>query len=131
MDERIKSLVEIIERLETRINAYWNFYIIVVLASIGWLMSTKIPFTTNQGIALTIALSMYFIANYFVIRTATKRVIAFEDELNLVSKKIETTSSVLKSELSNTSIRYRLFANGVLHGVLDIAVIFAIWSKLS
>jgi hypothetical protein len=65
MDERIKSIIEIIDRLETRINAYWNFYIIVVLATIGWLMSSRTPFATNQGIALTIALSVFFFCEFF------------------------------------------------------------------
>lgn len=119
------------EKFEIRINAYWNFFIIMVLATIGWLMSSRTPFTTNQAIALTIALCMFFIASYFVIRATTKRLIAFEDELNLLSKNIEFNSSLLKSELSKTSIPYRLFATGVLHCVIDIAVIFAIWSKLS
>ena len=131
MDQRIESIVEIMEKFETRINAYWNFYFILVLATIGWLMSSRTPFTTSQAIALTIALCMFFITSYFMIHAATKRTLAFEDELNLLLKYIELNSSVLKSELSATSIRYRLIATGVLHGIIDIAVIYAIWSKLS
>ena len=131
MVEEIKSVIEIMEKLETRINTYWNFYIIVVLATIGWLMSSKTPFTINQGISLTVALGMYFIANYFVICAASKRVIAFEDELKLISQNTQINSSILKTELSKTSMRYRVFAINVLHAVIDISVLFSIWSKLS
>ena len=131
MDEHIKLIFDIIEKIESRINAYWNFYFIVVIATIGWLMSSKIPFTTNQAIVLTIALFMFFTASYFILRSATKRVIAFEDELNFISKNIEINSGMLKLELLNASIRGRLLATGILHSVIDVAVIFAIWSKLS
>ena len=90
MDEHIKNIIEIIESIEKRINAYWNFYIIVVLATVGWLMSSKAPFTTNQGISLTIAICLFFTASFFIMRAATKRAVAFEDELNLASQKLES-----------------------------------------
>ena len=131
MDERIKCIVDIIERIESRINAYWNFYFILVIATIGWLMSAKIPFKTNQAIVLTIALCVFFWASFFMIRSATRRVIAFEQELNFLSAKIEINSKVLRSELLKATTRGRLLVTGIMHSVIDIAVIFSIWSKLS
>lgn len=130
MVDEIKNTIDIIETLETRINTYWNFYFIVVLAVIGWLMSSRTPFTESQGIALTVAISLFLIANLSVIRAATKRVMAFESELKVASTKQEFHSSALKEELSHASIGNRLFASYLLHGVIDIAVIYAIWSKL-
>lgn len=131
MDERIKCIVDIIERIESRINAYWNFYFILVVATIGWLMSSKTPFKTDQAIILTIALCVFFSTNFFMIRSATKRVIAFEHELNFLSANIEINSRALKSELSKATTRGRLLINSIMHSVIDIAVIVAIWSKLS
>ena len=131
MDEQIKHTLEIIEKLESRINTYWNFYTIVVVAVIGWLLSSKTPFTVPQGIALTIAILMFFTANFSVMRSATKRVIAFESELNIASKKFEFNSNALKSNLSNDSMPRRLIASYILHGIVDLAVIYAIWSKLA
>jgi hypothetical protein len=130
MDERVKCIIDIIEKIEGRINTYWNFYFILIIAIIGWLMSSKTPFTTYQAIVLTIALCMFFTANYFIVRAATKRVVAFEDELNFLSKNIAINSSILKSNLLNASIRGRLLATGVLHIIINVAVLFAIWSKL-
>ncbi len=131
MDESIKKIIDIIESLESRINSYWNFYIVVVVATIGWLMSAKVPFTIDQGVALTIAIGLFFIANFLVMRSATKCVIAFEDELNTASQKYEFDSVVLKEELSHTSMPSRLLLSYLLHGSIDIAVIYAIWSKLA
>ena len=131
MDNEIKKIVEIIESLESRINSYWNFYIVVVLATIGWLMSSNTPFTTNQGIALTIAVGLFFAANFAVLRAATKRVVAFEDELNSLANIHEFKSPVLKNHLTHDSLRYRLSSSYLLHLVIDVSVIYAIWSKLA
>ena len=131
MDSGIKNLIDIIETLESRINSYWNFYIVVVVATIGWLMSSKTPFTIPQGVALTVAIGLFLLANFLVLRAATKRVTAFEAELNAASQKQEFKSSLLKKELSGASTPNRLLASYVLHGVIDVAVIYAIWSKLA
>ena len=128
MNEEIKN---IIENIEKRINLYWNFYFIVVITTIGWLMSSKIPFTLNQGIILTIAIILFFVANLFVIKTATRRIIAFENELNLVSEAQEFKSNTLKKELSRNSMKWRIGGVFILHGIIDISIIFAILSKLN
>ena len=130
MAESIKNIVDVIESLESRINSYWNFFVVVVVASIGWLMSSKTPFTTNQGIALTIALGLFFLANLLVLRAATKRVLAFEDELNSATARVEFASPRLKAELGRATLPGRMAGTYLLHGALDISVIYAIWSKL-
>ena len=104
MNERIKAVFEIIEKLESRINTYWNFYTVAVIAVIGWLISSKTQFTETQVIYLTIAMSMFFAANFSIMRAATKRVISFEMELNILSKESEFLSNALKEELSNNSM---------------------------
>ena len=131
MDEQVKNVLNITDKLESRINSYWNFYTIVVLAVIGWLMSSKAPFSTSQGIALTIALLMFFAANFFLMRLATLRLLAFECELSALSSNLEFASDELKRNLLRNSMPYRLPASYILHFVVDAAVIYAIWSKLA
>ena len=75
-------------------------------------------------------MSLFFAANFSVMRAATKRVIAFENELNTISKNLEFKSDSLKNELSNDAMPGRLIASYVLHGSVDAAVIYTIWSKL-
>ncbi|MFT7089090.1 MAG: hypothetical protein ACJAU4_000889 [Glaciecola sp.] len=133
MDSNIKNIIEIIETLESRINSYWNFYIIAVFAVIGWLMAAGAAaksMSGNQGIALIIAVVIFLFANILVIRAATKRMVAFEAELNAVSKQQEFKSQALKQELSRTSMKNRLNASYLLHVIVDIALLYAIWSKL-
>lgn len=131
MEERIKDIIDIIEKLESRINAYWNFYTLIVIATIGWLMSSKTPFTIEQSIALTIALSLFFLANLSVMRSATRRVVAFEQELNQIAQDTEFCSDDLKIELGRQTMPFRVVASYLLHFTVDIAVIFSIWSKVS
>jgi hypothetical protein len=131
MNEKIIKTLEIIEKLESRINAYWNFYTIIVVANVGWLMSAKTPFSLTQSIALTIALSVFFLANFSVMRAATKRVVAFESELNAICNDFECNSATLKKELSSNSMPGRLLVSTLLHLAVDTAVIYSIWSKLS
>ena len=83
MDDEAARLLDAIERLESRLNSYWNFYTLVVLATVGWLMSAANPFSANQSVAVTVALGLFFLANLSVIRGATRRILALEDELRL------------------------------------------------
>lgn len=131
MEERIKDLLDIIEKLESRINTYWNFYTLVVIAAVGWLMSSKTPFTIEQSIALTIALSLFFLANFSVMRAATIRVVAFERELNKITQSTEFLTSELMIELGRETMPFRVLASYLLHVIVDIAVIFVIWSKVA
>jgi predicted neutral ceramidase superfamily lipid hydrolase len=131
MDNQITAIIETIEKLESRINAYWNFYTVIVVATVGWLMSSKTPFTPHQSIALSLALILFFAANLSVMRAATRRVIAIESELNEKSSECNFSSSLLKSELSRNSMPFRLEASYMLHFVVDAAVLYSVWSKVA
>ena len=67
----LKELLELSEKLEDRINAYWNFYTIVVLAVAGWLVSGLPSYKTIDAIVLAITLGAFFLSNISVIRFAT------------------------------------------------------------
>ena len=85
MNEQTRTLLDMIEKLESRVNAYWNFFSVVALAVSGWLITSKATLTTTQGIVLAIAVVIFFGANLSVVRAATARLLAFEAELNAVA----------------------------------------------
>ena len=91
-----KELLDSIEKVESRINAYWNFYMLVVLAVMGWLFTVDTLDNSFVKSILTIALLLYFVSNFGVIRAATIRVMALECELNQLTKNSEFRSSELK-----------------------------------
>jgi hypothetical protein len=130
MDQKIKDLIEVTDKLESRVSSYWNFYTVVVVAIIGWLVSSKKDFSLSysQALVATIVCIGFFIANFYGIRAATKRVIAVESELNALAKKTEFESALLKKELSYSSST--LLPSWILHIFVDIIVLFVIWSSV-
>lgn len=130
MDQKIKDLIEVIDKLESRVSSNWNFYTIVVVAIIGWLVSSQISFSFSQVLVVTIVCISFFIANFYAMRAATKRVIAVESELNALARKTEFESVLLKKELSHSSSSLQLISSSVLHISVDIIVLIAIWARV-
>ncbi len=69
----LKDLLALIEDLEKRINAYWNFYTVVVLAVVGWLFTKETGLARGEAWALTIGLTIFFFGNFSVMNGATSR----------------------------------------------------------
>jgi len=130
MDQKIKDLIEVTDKLESRVSSNWNFYTVVVVAIIGWLVSSQISFSYSQVLVVTIVCISFFIANFYAMRAATKRVIAVESELNALAKKTEFESALLKKELSHSSSALQLISSSVLHISVDIIVLIAIWTRV-
>ncbi len=130
MDQKIKDLIEVTDKLESRVSSNWNFYTVVVVAIIGWLVSSQISFSYSQVLVVTIVCIAFFIANFYAMRAATKRVIAVESELNTLAKKTEFESPLLKKELSHSSSTLQLISSSVLHVSVDIIVLIAIWTRV-
>jgi hypothetical protein len=119
------------EKIESRANLYCNFYLIVVVATIGSLMSSRVPFTVHQSIALTLGLFGFFAGNFGVIRSATKRIEALEAEIMAQSAQARFTSEALKANLSTRAMWARIPASYAIHVVIDAGVDFSIWTKLA
>ena len=126
MDQNIKDIIEVADKLESRVSSYWNFYTVVVVAIIGWLVSSQISLSYSQALVVTIVCIVFFIANFHAMRAATKRVIAVESELNALAKKTEFESALLKKELSHSSSTLQLISSSVLRVSVDIIVLSAL-----
>jgi len=125
----LKELLDLSEKLEDRINAYWNFYTIVVLAVAGWLVSGLPSFKTIDAIVLAIALGAFFLANISVIRFATLKLTALESEIETIASSADLKSEKYIKQLRSWSIPNRMALSWVLHLLVDIAVLTAIFVK--
>ena len=126
MDQKIKDIIEVADKLESRVSSPWNFYTVAVVAIIGWLVSSQISLSYSQALVVTIVCIVFFIANFHAMRAATKRVIAVESELNTLAKKTEFESALLKKELSHSSSTLQLISSSVLRVSVDIIVLSAL-----
>jgi hypothetical protein len=129
MEQKIKDLIEVIDKLESRVAFYWNSYTVVVVALIGWVVSSEITFSSSQVLLVTIVCLVFFLTNFYAMRAATKRVIAVESELNALARKTEFESALLKKELSHSSTISQLITSLVLHISVDIIVLLTIWTR--
>jgi hypothetical protein len=123
----LKDLLELAEKLEDRINAYWNFYTVVVLAAVGWLFSAEKNGYTFPSTVAAIALIGFFFANFSVIRYATNKLTALESEIEAVAPDAGLKSEKYIKQLRTWSIPNRMLFSWMLHLLVDAAVLAAIF----
>lgn len=125
-----KDLLDLIEKLETRLNAYWNFYSVAVLAAGGWLLTRGADFTPGEGAAVMAALACFFAANFAVIRAATRAVLAAGQEVRARAETLSFSSPALPQLLRQDLLPGRLPVSLALHLAVDAAVLYVIWTRI-
>ena len=125
----LKDLLDLHEKLETRINAHWTYWSIAILAIGGWLFTSGKSLTETQAIGVAIGAAVLFLANLGVLWPATKLAIGVRDEIRLKSKKIEFNSSKLTAAFGEDTLAFRLQFTIVLHLVIDGVVLWALLKR--
>lgn len=49
----IKDVVDLLFAARERIDFYWNFYVVVVIAVVGWILTRKTTLTTSAKVLVT------------------------------------------------------------------------------
>ena len=120
----LKDLLDLLEKLETRVNSYWNFYSIVIFASAGWLITKNITLAPQAVTSMAVGLSAFFIVNLSVIHFAERRIAAVEDEVRLCATTAARVSSPLfLLHLKRLSIPHRSLYTLVFHIVIDLSLL--------
>jgi hypothetical protein len=130
MSDRARALLDTIEKLESRVNAYWNFFSVVAIAVSGWLITAKATFTITDSVALSLTVIVFFGANLAVIRAATLRLVALDAELNATAAGESFASEALRRNLTMPTMPGRMAGTVVLHLAVDAAVLYLIWAKV-
>jgi hypothetical protein len=125
----LKDLLDLVEKIETRINSYWNFYTVVLIAIGGWIVSNNNTINPLRAIGISAALGAFFWANYKFIKVNENRLIAVESEIKSVAKVSEIKSEKFRDFLLDSSIPNRQKLSGRLHFSIDIIVIFLVLYK--
>jgi hypothetical protein len=127
----LRDLLDLLEKLEGRVNSYWNFYSIVVFAVGGWLITKGVDaFPPHSVLTMAIGLSAFFIVNLSVIYHAERRIAAVEDEVRLSASTPDAVSSPLfRQYLQKLSIPHRSRYTFVFHLVLDISLLTLLYLK--
>ena len=124
----LKDLLDLLERLEGRVNAYWNFYSVAVFAVAGWLVAKEKFLSARSAILIALGLSAFFFANLGVIHSAERRIAAVEQEISVVSQRSEL-SPAFSAHLQMLSIPNRGIYTVVLHLTIDAALLALLYAK--
>ncbi len=124
----LKDLFDLHEKLEVRVNAYWTYWSVVILAVGGWVFSKNANLTSAGLLAVTCGVAVFFVCNLAVLWPATKLVVGLRDEIRIKSGSDVFDSVLLTKALaSEDGLRFRLLATGLLHLAVDCVVIYALF----
>jgi drug/metabolite transporter superfamily protein YnfA len=59
----IKDVIDLLFAARERVDFYWNFYVVVVIAVVGWLVTRKEPLTPSAKILVTVAFVVAALTN--------------------------------------------------------------------
>jgi hypothetical protein len=118
------------ESLYSQLDRVWNFYIVVLLAVVGWLLS-KTTLHVLQAVGFTVCLPLFFYSNYWGSQSVLRRLeVSLREMLALVdSGKVQLASvefqTQLREELKDIVARKKL--TKFIHLTIGLAVIIVIW----
>lgn len=122
----LKDLLDLHEKLESRINAYWTYWSFAIFGIAGWLFSGKQTFSPEQANGISIAVIVFFFANLGVLWPATRLATGVRDEIRLKTKEVNFHSNKLSSAFAEDSIVFRLQLTFGLHLAVDCVVVWAL-----
>ncbi len=65
----LKKLLDLHEKIESRINAYWTYWAVAIFAIAGWLFSGKQVLSREQAIGISIAVPPASVAGSCLLAT--------------------------------------------------------------
>jgi hypothetical protein len=121
----IKEIIDLLFAARERIDFYWNFYVVVVVAVVGWIVTRKERLTRSTRVLVTVA---------YVIASATNLVGLYgsytfaealrQDLLRLTSGSPLTSTRAVLVEHSYASQRFWAF---VVHVGVGASLLVAVW----
>ncbi|WP_041521874.1 hypothetical protein [Gilvimarinus agarilyticus] len=121
------DIIDVIEKLEARINNYWNFYLVAIVALVGWIISRGVGHVAHEeGLILAIGMGLFFFMNLAVLHPVTQRVSVFERQFLLQITQDDNISSDVSSTLKSTFIKNRARTTVATHLVMDTLVMLLI-----
>jgi hypothetical protein len=126
----LKDLLDLLDKLESRVNTYWNFYSVAVFATVGWLVSKDECFSRTAASAIAAGLVAFFAANLSVIHHAEARILAIESEIQQKDWSSIIVSGLFLHRLKTISIPKRSLFSKLFHIVIDAAVLLLLYTKV-
>ena len=121
----IKEIIDLLFAARERIDFYWNFYVVVVVAVVGWIVTRKERLTRWTRILVSVAYVIASAANLVGLYGSYSFAEALRhDLLRLTAGSPLTSTRAVLVEHSYASQRFWAF---VVHLVVGAALLLAVW----
>jgi hypothetical protein len=125
-DITIKEVADLLFAARERIDFYWNFYVVVVIAIIGWLVSLKKTLTLSMKVLVSVAYLIAAVMNYLGLYGSYAFAEALRtDLLRMVSAAPPLTDTRLMLE-QHSYLTQRLTAFWI-HLIVGATILLVIW----
>ena len=121
----ISDLLDLFQAAVDLVNFYWNFYVIGIVAVLGWLFSLKRNLTPRQRIILTGVYVGFIVLNLLALMNSYRFMEAAR--LDALGEIPAGTLPHLSRMLTSISFANQQWMGWIIHIVVDSMVIAAIW----
>lgn len=121
----IKEVADLLFAARERVDYYWNFYIVVVIAVIGWLVSLKKALTRPMKVLVTLAYLIVAVTNFVGLYSAY----TFAEALRLDLLRISAAAPLADTRLvleQHSYLPQRMTALWV-HLAVGVPLILIVW----
>ena len=123
----LKDVAQLFITATARVEFYWNFYVVMLLALIGWMFSTKKTITTHLKLLITAGYIIFVCMNLIGLWGSYTFAEALRNDLlaiaNLKPSELRNTRTVL---LEHSFLAQRSIAL-VIHAVFGAVVLLVVW----
>jgi hypothetical protein len=124
-DITIKDVADLLFALRARIDFYWNFYVVVVIAVIGWLMSVKMTLTLPKKALVSVAYLIAAVMNFVGLYSSYTFAEALRTDLLRMAATTPLTDTRLMLE-QHSYLAQRLAAFWT-HLVIGATILLVVW----
>ena len=121
--------LDIFFKAEDGIRFYWQFYVVGIVALMGWLISLEHNLTRGLKLLVSIAFLLFMAMNITGLLNSYVLINAAQNDVSNMLRSIEG-SSTKDTEIINVILKmwYPKSIIWWLHGIIDSIMVLAIWS---
>jgi fucose 4-O-acetylase-like acetyltransferase len=120
-----KDVADLFITATDKIEFYWNFYVVMLIALIGWLVSTKRPLSTSLKLLITVGYLVFVSMNILALYGSY----TFAEALRLDLLEMEGAKTVANTHdvLRTHSFLRQRTATFWIHLIVGLAVLSVVW----
>lgn len=122
-----KDVAQLFIAATARVEFYWNFYVVMLLALIGWMFSTKKRITADLKAVITAGYIFFVCMNLIGLWGSYTFAEALRNDLLVVANLKPDELRSTRAVLSETSFAAQRWVAIVIHVVLAAIVLSVVW----